>query len=169
MGQVRQNCRATLVIPPGKSVATIVTICCNHRDGEYFLHRITRKLGSTATSTVMTRLLHLTNYRKWDAVGFVRAHQWKYLKALTIGRGHADDGCSCNYREVPPSAIAYQLQCPYQILSILYRSPYPYQQSPIARLWMYLTLPDIIWVTQYPIPTLMLWRVMPGLSFLFPV
>ena len=61
-GQVRQNCRATLVIPPGTSVATIVTICCNHRDGEYFLHRITTKLGSTATSTVITRLLPLTNY-----------------------------------------------------------------------------------------------------------
>ena len=61
-GQVRQNCRATLVIPPGTSVATIVTICCNHRDGEYFQHRITRKLGSTATSTLITRLLPLTNY-----------------------------------------------------------------------------------------------------------
>ena len=61
-GKVRQNCRATLVIPPGTWVATIVTICCNHRDGEYFLHRITRKLGSTATSTVITRLLGLTNY-----------------------------------------------------------------------------------------------------------
>ena len=61
-GQVRQNCRATLVIPPGTSVATIVTICCNHRDGEYFLHRISRKLGSTATSTLITMLLPLTNY-----------------------------------------------------------------------------------------------------------
>ena len=61
-GQVRQNSRATLVIPPGTSVATIVTICCNNRDGEYFLHRISRKLGSTATSTVITRLLPLTNY-----------------------------------------------------------------------------------------------------------
>ena len=61
-GQVRQNCRTTLVIPPETSVATIVTICCNHRDGEYFLHRITRKLGSTATSTVITRLLPLTDY-----------------------------------------------------------------------------------------------------------
>ena len=60
-GQVRQNCRATLVIPPGTSLATIVTICCNHRDGEYFQHRITRKLGSTATSTLITRLLPLTN------------------------------------------------------------------------------------------------------------
>ena len=61
-GQVRQNCRATLVIAPGTSVATIVTICCNHRDGEYFLHRITRKLGSTATSTVIAGLLPLMDY-----------------------------------------------------------------------------------------------------------
>ena len=61
-GQVRQNCRATLVIAPGTSVATIVTICCNHLDGEYFLHRITRKLGSTATSTVIAGLLPLTDY-----------------------------------------------------------------------------------------------------------
>ena len=55
-GHVRQNCRATLVIPPGTSVATTVTICCNHRDDEYFLHRITRKLGPTPTSTMITRL-----------------------------------------------------------------------------------------------------------------
>ena len=61
-GQVRQNFRATLVIPPGTSIATIVTICCNHRDGEYFLHRITRKVGSTVTSTVITRFPALTNY-----------------------------------------------------------------------------------------------------------
>ena len=37
-------------------------ISCNHRDGEYFLNRISRKLWSTATSTVITRLLPLTNY-----------------------------------------------------------------------------------------------------------
>ena len=61
-GTIRQNCRATLVIPSGTSVATIVTICCNHRDGEYFLQRITRKLGSIATSKVITRLLPLTYY-----------------------------------------------------------------------------------------------------------
>ena len=48
--------------PPGTSVVTIVIICCNHRNGEYVLHRITRKLWSTATSTVITRLLPLTNY-----------------------------------------------------------------------------------------------------------
>ena len=61
-GQVRQNCLATLVIPPETSVATIVTICCNHRDGEHFQHRITRKLESTTTSTIITRLLPLTDY-----------------------------------------------------------------------------------------------------------
>ena len=41
--------------------------------------------------------------RKWDTAGFVRAHQRKYWNALTVSRGHADDGCSCNHRAVPPS------------------------------------------------------------------
>ena len=41
--------------------------------------------------------------RKWDTVDFVRAHQREYWNALTVGRGHADDGCSCNHRAVPPS------------------------------------------------------------------
>ena len=41
--------------------------------------------------------------RKWDTGCFVRAHQPKYWNALTVGRGHADDGCSCNHRAVPPS------------------------------------------------------------------
>ena len=72
-GQVRQNCRATLVIPTGTSVATIVTICCNHRDGEYFLHGITRKLGSTATSTVIKRFLPLTYYISGAEYGTQRA------------------------------------------------------------------------------------------------
>ena len=44
--------------------------------------------------------------RKWDTAGFVRAHQRKYWNALTVGRGHDDDGCSCNHRAVPPSEIA---------------------------------------------------------------
>ena len=43
--------------------------------------------------------------RKWDTAGFVRAHQRKYWNALTVDRGHADDGCSCNHRAVPPSAL----------------------------------------------------------------
>ena len=42
--------------------------------------------------------------RKWDTAGFVRAHKRKYWNALTVGHGHADDGCSCNHRAVPPSA-----------------------------------------------------------------
>ena len=112
---------------PGTSVATIVTICCNHRDGEYFQHRITRKLGSTATSTLITRLLLLTNYiwrRKWDTAGFVRAHQRKYWNALTVGRGHADDGCSCNHRAVPPSD------------TITIETP---SEQPIVYMWMYHT------------------------------
>ena len=41
--------------------------------------------------------------RKWDTAGFVGAHQRKYWNALTVGRGHANDGCSCNHRAVPPS------------------------------------------------------------------
>ena len=41
--------------------------------------------------------------RKWDTAGFVGEHQRKYWKALTFGRGHDDDGCSCNHRAVPPS------------------------------------------------------------------
>ena len=30
--------------------------------------------------------------RKWDTVGFVRAHQRKYWNVLTVGHDHADDG-----------------------------------------------------------------------------
>ena len=41
--------------------------------------------------------------RKWDTAGFVRAHQRKYWNTLTVGRSHADDGCSCNHRAVPPN------------------------------------------------------------------
>ena len=43
--------------------------------------------------------------RKWDTASFVRAHQRKYWNALTVGRGHDDDGCSCNHRSVPPSDL----------------------------------------------------------------
>ena len=45
--------------------------------------------------------------RKWDTASFVRAHQRKYWNALTVGRGHDDDGCSCNHRAVPPSVYIY--------------------------------------------------------------
>ena len=69
---------------PGISVATIVTICCNHRDGEYFLHRITRKLGSTATPTVITGLLPLTDYiylvQKMSDCGLCQATPTEILK-----------------------------------------------------------------------------------------
>ena len=44
--------------------------------------------------------------RKWDTEGFVRAHRRKYWNALTVSHGHADDGCSCNHRAVPPSDLA---------------------------------------------------------------
>ena len=40
--------------------------------------------------------------RKWNTASFVRAHQRKYWNALTVGRGHDDDGCNCNHRAVPP-------------------------------------------------------------------
>ena len=40
--------------------------------------------------------------RKWDPVGFVRAHQRKYWNALTVGHGHDEDVCSCNHHAVPP-------------------------------------------------------------------
>ena len=50
--------------------------------------------------------------RKWDTVGFVRAHQWKYWYALTVGRGHDVDGCSCNHRAFSPSGspVSNELQ-----------------------------------------------------------
>ena len=48
--------------------------------------------------------------RKWDTAGVVRAHQRKYWNALTVCRGHADDGCSCNHRAVPPSGQGQPLQ-----------------------------------------------------------
>ena len=50
--------------------------------------------------------------RKWDTAGFVRAHQRKYWNALTVGRGHVDDGCNCNHRAVPPS-----------VRSVCYKAP----------------------------------------------
>ena len=43
--------------------------------------------------------------RKWDTASFVRAYQRKYGNALTVGRSHDDDGCSCNHRAVPPSVL----------------------------------------------------------------
>ena len=46
--------------------------------------------------------------RKWDTASFVRAHQRKYWNALTVGRGHDDDGCSCNHRAV--NIMGYECQ-----------------------------------------------------------
>ena len=95
--------------PPGTSVATIVTICCNHRDGEFFFStsnnqktRVESDINSDYKASSFDKLY--IRRRKWDTAGFVRAHQRKYWNALTVGRGHADDGCSCNHRAVPPSA-----------------------------------------------------------------
>ena len=107
--QVRRNCRATLVIPTGTSVATIVTICCNHRDGEYFLHGITRKLGSTATSTVIKRFLPFLSYISGAEYGTQRAllgHTNGNIEMRSLSASamlHANNGYSCNHRAVPPS------------------------------------------------------------------
>ena len=91
-------------------------ISCNHR--HHLLQPSWRRIFSTSNNQ-KTRVDSDINidykassfdklyiwHRKWDTVGFVRAHQRKYWNALTVGRGHADDGCSCNHRAVPPSAI----------------------------------------------------------------
>ena len=58
--ETRQNCRTTLVIPPRTSVATIATIVSTPREGEYILQQISRKQGSTATSTASTPCSILT-------------------------------------------------------------------------------------------------------------
>ena len=50
-------------------------------------------------------------HRKWDTAGFVRAHQWKYWNALTIGRGHADDGCSCGSPQCYGYIAIFQNYC----------------------------------------------------------
>ena len=89
-------------------------ISCNHR--HHLLQPSWRQIFSTSNKQ-KTRVDSDINsdykassfdklyirHRKWDTAGFVRAHQRKYWNALTVGRGHADDGCSCNHRAVPPS------------------------------------------------------------------
>ena len=89
-------------------------ISCNHR--HHLLQPSWRRIFSTSNNQ-KTRVDSDINsdykassfdklyirHRKWDTAGFVRAHQRKYRNALTIGSGHADDGCSCNHRAVPPS------------------------------------------------------------------
>ena len=82
--QIRRNCRTTLLISPGTSFATIVTIWCSHRDCEYFLYRINRKQGSTATPTVTSSFDSLYFWsRKLHTVCFIRVHQREYWNALT--------------------------------------------------------------------------------------
>ena len=89
-------------------------ISCNHR--HHLLQPSWRRIFSTSNNqkTKVDSDIN-TDYkafsfdklyirrRKWNIAGFVRAHQRKYWNALTVGRGHADDGCSCNHRAVPPS------------------------------------------------------------------
>ena len=89
-------------------------ISCNHR--HHLLQPSWRRIFSTSNNQ-KTRVdsdinsdykassfdkLYIRR-RKWDTAGFVGAHQRKYWNALIVGRGHADDGCSCNHRAVPPS------------------------------------------------------------------
>ena len=101
-------------------------IRCIHRDGEYVLHRITRKLEPTTTSTVITMLFSFDRLyiwrRKWDTAGFVRAQKRKCCNALTVGRGHADDGCSCNHRAVSPSVLIVLERTPFELQPITYLS-----------------------------------------------
>ena len=91
-------------------------ISCNHR--HHLLQPSWRRIFSTSNKQ-KTRVGSDINsnykassfdklyirHRKWDTTGFVWVHQRKYWNALTVGRGHADDGCSCNHRTVPPSDI----------------------------------------------------------------
>ena len=69
--------------------------------------------------------------RKWDTAGFVRAHQRKYWNALTVGRGHADDGCSCNHRAVPPSVVGFYIKI-WLVITWMYNKicwPYNIKQN----------------------------------------
>ena len=97
-------------------------ISCNHR--HHLLQPSWRRIFS-ASNNQKTRVNSNINSdhkassldklyiwcRKWDTAGFVRAHQRKYWNALTVGRGHADDGCSCNHRAVPPSGKDQRRNC----------------------------------------------------------
>ena len=88
-------------------------ISCNHR--HHLLQPSWRRIFSTSNNQ-KTRVdsdinsdykassfdkLYIRR-RKWDTAGFVWAHKRKYWNALTVGRGHADDGCSCIHRAIPP-------------------------------------------------------------------
>ena len=100
-------------------------ISCNHR--HHLLQPSWRRIFSTSNNQ-KTRVdsdinsdykassfdkLYIRR-RKWDTAGFVRAHQRKYWNVLTVGRGHADDGCSCNHRAVPPSDVYSQTLLHYK-------------------------------------------------------
>ena len=94
-------------------------ISCNHR--HHLLQPSCRRIFSTSNNQ-KTRVDSDINidykassfdklyiwHRKWDTAGFVRAHQRKYWNVLTVGRGHADDGCS-NHRAVPPSDVFHTI------------------------------------------------------------
>ena len=93
-------------------------ISCNHR--HHLLQPSWRRIFSTSNKQKTTVDSDINSdykassfdkqyirHRKWDTAGFVRAHRRKYWNALTVGRGHADDGCSCNHRAVPPSDVAF--------------------------------------------------------------
>ena len=98
-------------------------ISCNHR--HHLLQPSWRRIFSTSNNQKTTVDSNINSdykassfdklyirRRKWNTAAFVRAHQWKYWNALTVGRGHADDGCSCNHRAVPPSVI------PHYVISV---------------------------------------------------
>ena len=104
-------------------------ISCNHR--HHLLQPSLRRIFSTSNNQ-KTRVdsdinsdykassfdkLYMRR-RKWHTAGFVRPHQRKYWNALTVGRGHADDGCSCNHRAVPPSAVAHLLLIYHQSILV---------------------------------------------------
>ena len=71
-------------------------ISYNHR--HHLLQPSWRRIFSTSNN--QKTILYIRR-RKWGTAGFIRTHQRKYWNALTVGRGHADDGCSCSHRAVP--------------------------------------------------------------------
>ena len=99
-------------------------VSCNHR--HHLLQPSSRRIFSTSNNQ-NTRVdsdinsdykassfdkLYIRR-RKWYTGGFVEAHHRKYWNALTVGRGHADDGCSCNHRAVPPSGFWTKKKDPF--------------------------------------------------------
>ena len=102
-------------------------ISCNHR--HHVLQPSWRRIFSTSNNQ-KTRvdndinsdykassfdMLYIRS-RKWDTAGFVRTHQRKYWNALTVGRGHADDGCSCNHRAVPSSEEKSEVLADFSVM-----------------------------------------------------